>query len=124
MPPASARVERNRDIPDFDETKVDFNTRLLNAHNRVRKYHGAPPVAIDWALAKGAQSWAKDMYRQKHSNPSPQENRGEGVGENRFNLDYFSDGLSALCKEADLITSTWYSEIVKPGYDFKNHDNP
>ena len=53
-------VEKNADIID-PEVDQDYNRKAQAAHNRVRKYHGVPPVGIDWALANSAQKWAKHM---------------------------------------------------------------
>ena len=48
--------------PDVD---IDYNRRACAAHNRLRRYHGAPPVGIDWLLANGAQQWAEVLNKEK-----------------------------------------------------------
>ena len=37
-----------------DGVDQEYNRGALIAHNQVRRYHGAPPLAIDWKLANGA----------------------------------------------------------------------
>ena len=44
---AASRLEKNENMidPNVDQ---EFVRRVCAAHNRFRKYHGAPPVFIDW----------------------------------------------------------------------------
>ena len=57
-------MEQTAEVPDKNADNIDadvdqdYNRRACAAHNRLRKYHGAPPVGIDWALANSAQKWA------------------------------------------------------------------
>ena len=76
------------EVPEKNKDKIaenvdqDYNRRACAAHNRYRRYHGAPALGIDWELANGAQKWAIEMNtRQKMEHSQGDERDGEN-GEN------------------------------------------
>ncbi len=74
-------ADKNADKID-PEVDQDYNRRACAAHNRLRRYHGAPAVGIDWALANSAQKWAKTMHstgKMEHTKSAQRDGAGENL---------------------------------------------
>lgn len=54
-----------------------FANAAVDAHNKYRERHGAPPVRWDDGLAAGAQAWADNCYFE-HARTGYGENLGQG----------------------------------------------
>lgn len=63
-------------------TTTNFDERVVAAHNRERSKMGAPPLAWDNELAKGAQAWASHLSATGRFEHSPDGPGSKPVGEN------------------------------------------
>lgn len=63
-------------------TRVDFNQRVLAAHNAARAAAGVPPMAWNAALAADARVWANQLAATGRFEHSPDEAGKEPEGEN------------------------------------------
>jgi uncharacterized protein YkwD len=81
---------------------------VLEAHNRYRQRHCAPPLTWSEELARVAQDWADQLKKRGCAfEHRPDDRYGE-------NLAYFAPASAA---DADKVVSGWYDEVAK--YDFK-----
>ncbi|BFZ20619.1 hypothetical protein BsWGS_23658 [Bradybaena similaris] len=84
-----------------------FRQEVLEAHNKMRVLHQAPPVKLSPELNKMAQEWAEYLAKQNKFEHSPADRR-KGIGEN---LAAHTSVISG-----DEVVQMWYSEIQN--YDF------
>eukprot|EP00931_Biecheleriopsis_adriatica_P106042 TRINITY_DN80559_c0_g1_i1.p1 TRINITY_DN80559_c0_g1~~TRINITY_DN80559_c0_g1_i1.p1 ORF type:complete len:371 (+),score=63.01 TRINITY_DN80559_c0_g1_i1:65-1177(+) len=100
----------------FDKWKKD----ILDAHNLVRKQHGA--CALKWSdecyqLAKKQANACRAANRMFHGNTETA--KGDCHGQNiiDWGRDRYGRLLIAPAKKS---VAAWYGEILNPGYDFDN----
>lgn len=88
-----------------------FTRQLLEAHNRYRDLHQAPPLIYDRELGRSAQRWADTIAKKDRleHDPKCQDDR---IGEN-VAMKYSSEKTDFSGSD---FTDYWYSEIAD--YDF------
>ncbi|KAE8582068.1 hypothetical protein XENTR_v10019926 [Xenopus tropicalis] len=92
--------------------KKSFESEFLQAHNKYREMHGAPPLQLSRQLCQSAQEWADQLAKLGTSQHSA---AAEGsIGENIYER-------TGKEPTADHTVDSWYSEIKKynfgsPGY--------
>ncbi|KAM9440837.1 GLI pathogenesis-related 2 isoform 1-T2 [Clarias gariepinus] len=90
-----------------------FAAEFLQAHNKYRRNHGAPPLTMDPNLNHSAQAWADNLLSirtLKHSNA----NTGENL--------YYTYNSSPQRLAGDKPVENWYNEIKnynfqRPGFN-------
>jgi pathogenesis-related protein 1 len=81
---------------------------VLEAHNRYRQKHCAPPLTWSEELARVAQDWADQLNKRGCAfEHRPDDRYGE-------NLAFYAPASSA---DPDRVVAGWYDEVAK--YDFK-----
>uniref|UniRef100_F7C095 GLI pathogenesis-related 2 n=1 Tax=Xenopus tropicalis TaxID=8364 RepID=F7C095_XENTR len=101
---------RQEPPPGMD--KKSFESEFLQAHNKYREMHGAPPLQLSRQLCQSAQEWADQLAKLGTSQHSA---AAEGsIGENIYER-------TGKEPTADHTVDSWYSEIKKynfgsPGY--------
>ena len=95
-------------------SKKAFAKQALDAHNKYRAKHQAPPLKWSEEIAKDAQAWAEKLARERRLQHASQSER-KGTGEN---IAMFSGKFETAGEEA---TNMWYSEVKdyrfnKPGF--------
>ena len=46
------------------EFSIGFTDQGVEAHNKLRKIHAAPPLKADYEMSKEAEEWAKKLAEQ------------------------------------------------------------
>lgn len=95
-------------------SKAGFSKQALDAHNKYRAKHRAPPLKWSDEIAKDAQAWAEKLARARSLQHASQSER-KGTGEN---IAMFSGKFESAGDEA---TNMWYAEVKdyrfdKPGF--------
>ncbi|XP_020607070.1 Golgi-associated plant pathogenesis-related protein 1-like [Orbicella faveolata] len=95
-------------------SKAGFSKQALDAHNKYRAKHHAPPLKWSDEIAKDAQAWAEKLARARSLQHASQSER-KGTGEN---IAMFSGKFESAGDEA---TNMWYAEVKdyrfdKPGF--------
>lgn len=85
-------------------TDKGFIKECLETHNKLRAWHGAPPLVLDEDLGKIAQAWARELSKM-----GKMMHNDTGFGENV----YWNTDMPAGSRPAE----AWYSEIKD--YNFK-----
>ena len=57
----------------------DIKSGALNAHNKYRKLHGAPPLKWSGKLQNSAQKWANQLARAQQLQHDNQQAEGENL---------------------------------------------
>ena len=76
------KLFQKRKSSDFTTAQKKFQEQMLEAHNKYRSSHCAPPLALDDDLSHSAQKYAEELAstnRFEHSD-------NEDVGENLFKM--------------------------------------
>ena len=87
-----------------------FSKQSLDAHNKYRLRHHAPPLTWSDSMAKEAQAWANKIAKSGKLQHAAREDR-KNDGENVFMM----MGKPELT--GDDVVDSWYSEVKK--YDFR-----
>lgn len=96
QPPA----RRTNEPPSIEE----FAAQCLQAHNKYRSKHSAPPLELDAAMCEHSQKWANHLSEIGKLDSNPDDRYGETI--------FWSSGVLT----ADKIVENWYKEIKN--YDF------
>ena len=83
---------------------TQFDIEALEAHNRYRRKHHVPPLALNKDLCKIAQSYAQRLSATNSFEHSKNKYKGNELGENL----YMCSGKVAT---GEMATTDWYNEI-------------
>ena len=83
---------------------TQFDIEALEAHNRYRRKHHVPPLALNKDLCKIAQSYAQRLLATNSFEHSQNKYKGNELGENL----YMCSGKVAT---GEMATTDWYNEI-------------
>eukprot|EP00933_Yihiella_yeosuensis_P019744 TRINITY_DN1594_c0_g2_i1.p1 TRINITY_DN1594_c0_g2~~TRINITY_DN1594_c0_g2_i1.p1 ORF type:complete len:257 (-),score=55.80 TRINITY_DN1594_c0_g2_i1:218-988(-) len=103
----------SRTKPSADGVNEEWKAAVLDAHNKHRKIHDAPPLAWSEDCYLEAKKQADACQAKDDLFHGHLEGKSGRHGQNAF----FS---SRPGSSADKAVASWYNEIDNPGYDFSN----
>ncbi|KAH8271718.1 hypothetical protein KR044_001672, partial [Drosophila immigrans] len=87
--------------------RFQFEQEVLNAHNKYRAIHRAPPLVLNAELSKLASQWARHLLATNRMEHRPNNKYGENI--------YWASGGNRNGVDA---VKSWYNEIKQ--YNFNN----
>jgi hypothetical protein len=90
-----------------------YRKGCLFHHNRIRAFHGVPPLIESDSLSEYSQQWAEYIAETDKLTHSSMSWEGRIIGEN------IAKAGAIINEPSELIVSKWYEE--RENYDFENH---
>jgi len=73
------KLIQRRTSSSFTTAQLDFQNRMLEAHNKCRSRHCIPPLSLDDDMSLSAQKYAEELVRKNEFRHSDSDDFGENL---------------------------------------------